>query len=141
MTTGTEPEPAAPGMPLPEITELNKPFWDGLRQGELRHQTCQACGNAWLPAREACPRCLSDDTGWAASSGSARLISWVVYRNAFHPAFAARVPYTVAVVELEEGARLITNVLGDAEALRIEMPLTLTIEQEEGLSLPRFVPA
>ena len=67
-----------------------------------------------------------------------RLISWVVYHQASHPAFADRVPYNVAVVELDERARLITNVLADEEELQIERPVVLQIEQEAGVSLPRF---
>ena len=125
-------------LPLPTVTPLTEPFWKGLEQGELRHQTCRSCGHVWLPAREECPRCLSDDVGWAASSGRGRLISWVVYHQASHPAFADRVPYNVAVVELDEGARLITNVLADEEELQIERPVVLQIEQEAGVSLPRF---
>lgn len=128
-------------LPLPEITPLTEPYWKGLAEGELRHQVCGACGNAWLPAREECPRCLSSDVSWAASSGRGSLVSWVVYHQASHPAFADRVPYNVAVVELEEGARLITNVLADADQLEIDQPLVLVIEQEQGLSLPRFTPA
>ena len=125
-------------VPVPSVTPLTEPYWSGLAQGELRHQRCGSCSNAWLPAREECPRCLSEDVTWVASSGRGRLISWVVYHQASHPAFTDRVPYNVAVVELDEGARLITNVLGPMEDLEIERPVVLQIEQEAGFSLPRF---
>ncbi|MCU1673663.1 MAG: hypothetical protein JWN77_1776 [Frankiales bacterium] len=125
-------------VPLPTVTPLTEPYWAGLTEGELRHQVCGACSNVWLPAREECPRCLSEDVAWQASSGRGRLISWVVYHQASHPAFADRVPYNVAVVELDEGARLITNVLGPLEELAIERPVVLQIEQEAGFSVPRF---
>lgn len=125
-------------MPQPEVTPLTEPYWQGLAAGELRHQACGSCGHVWLPAREECPRCLADDVSWAASSGRGRLVSWVVYHQASHPAFADRVPYNVAVVELEEGARLITNILADLSELRIDQPVVLKIEQEAGVSLPRF---
>jgi len=126
-------------LPLPTVTPLTEPYWQGLAEGELRHQVCATCGNTWLPGREECPRCLSEDVSWSPSSGRGRIISWVVYHHASHPAFADRVPYNVAVVELDEGARLITNILGDPEGLAIDRPVQLRIEEEQGVSIPRFV--
>jgi uncharacterized OB-fold protein len=93
-----------------------------------------------LPAREACPRCLGRSLTWQQASGKARLISWIVYHQAFHPSFAQRLPYTVAIVELEEGARMVSNIVGteDPESLRIDMPLTAIIEQQGDVRVPRF---
>jgi uncharacterized OB-fold protein len=125
-------------MPLPTVTPLTEPYWAGLAQGELRHQSCHRCGNAWLPAREECPRCLADDWEWKPASGRGRIISWVVYHQAFHPAFADRVPYNVAVVELDEGPRMVTNILDPEEDLAIERPVVLQIEDESGVAVPRF---
>lgn len=128
-------------IPQPEITELTRPFWERLGQGRLSFQVCTACGHRWLPAREQCPQCLGDAWTRTDAGGGARLVSWVVYRTAFHPAFEGRLPYTVAVVELDEGPRMISNVLGDAGALRIDQPLELVIEDEAGTAVPRFRPA
>jgi uncharacterized OB-fold protein len=125
-------------MPLPTVTQLTEPYWTGLTEGELRHQSCRQCGYAWLPAREECPRCLADDWEWQPSSGRGRIISWVVYHQAFHPAFADRVPYNVAVVELDEGPRMVTNILAPEADLAIESPVVLQIEDESGVSVPRF---
>ena len=125
-------------MPLPTVTPLPEPYWTGLTEGELRHQKCHQCGNAWLPAREECPRCLAADWEWTAASGRGRLISWVVYHQAFHPAFADRLPYNVAVVELDEGPRLVTNIVEPEDGLAIERPVVLQIEDESGVSVPRF---
>lgn len=125
-------------MPLPTVTPLTEPYWTGLAEGQLRHQSCRQCGNTWLPAREECPRCLAADWEWKPSSGRGRLISWVVYHQAFHPAFADRVPYNVAVVELDEGPRLVTNLLDPVEDLGIDRPVVLQIEDESGVSVPRF---
>lgn len=127
-------------MPLPTITPLTRPFWDGLAEGELRYQGCRDCGNAWLPAREECPNCLSSNVDWQVASGRGRIVSWVVYHTAVHPAFADRVPYNVAVVELDEGPRLITNVKAPESQLAIELPVVLVIEDESGISVPRFAP-
>ncbi|MGA1286139.1 MAG: Zn-ribbon domain-containing OB-fold protein [Rubrivivax sp.] len=127
-------------LPLPELDELTRPFWDGLSTGVLSFQRCSHCGRAWLPARSECPGCLGNVWQREAASGNGRLVSWVVYRHAYHPAFATRLPYVVAVVELDEGPRLITNVVGveDFSTLRIDMRLALHLETEAGMTVPRF---
>jgi len=129
-------------IPMPEFNELNQPYWGSLVKGNLSFQHCTCCGHNWLPARSECPQCLEDKWTWQVATGKAKLISWVVYHMAYHPAFAQRLPYAVAVVELEEGARLISNVIGvdDFESLKIDQALHLVIEQEQGLAIPRFKP-
>lgn len=123
--------------PAPERTALNEPYWAALEEGRLCFQRCARCGHAWLPARAECPECLHADWAWEPASGRARLVSWVVYHRAYHPAFAGRVPYAVALVELDEGPRLISSVVGGGE-LAIERALALQVEREGGLALPRF---
>lgn len=131
--------------PAPPVTDLTKPYWDGLAAGELRFQRCQSCGHAWLPPREECPQCLLPDWRFEVSAGTGMLISWVVYHRAFHAYFADKVPYYVAVVELTEGPRLITNLVFDDEEskqqLRIDQRVRLRISSEAGWSLARFGPA
>lgn len=128
----------APTIPLPERSPLTEPYWASLEAGELQFQRCRACGNAWLPARSECPRCLKADWAWTPASGRAKLVSWVVYHTVYHPFFADKIPYNVALVELEEGPRLISSVL-DAEELQIEHPLKLQIQTIDGLALPKFM--
>ena len=129
-------------VPAPERNELNAPYWDALAQGNLAFQRCTPCGHAWLPPRSECPTCLADNYHWEKACGNARLVSWVTYHIAYHPAFKDRLPYTVAVVELGEGPRLISNVVGidDAPALTIDQRLRLVIEREGGTAVPRFTP-
>jgi uncharacterized OB-fold protein len=136
-------EQAVTPVPAPERDALNTPYWDHLAQGQLCYQQCNACSHAWLPARSECPGCLAADWRWQAAAGGAKLISWVVYHMAYHPAFASRLPYAVGVVELDEGPRLISNVIGivDAESLKIDQRLVLVIEDESGTAVPRFKPA
>lgn len=131
-----------PPLPTPAIDELNAPFWDAVQAGGLAFQRCGDCGNAWLPAREQCPNCLGGKSAWETASGDASLVSWVVYHMAYHPAFADRLPYAVAIVELAEGPRMISNITGtdDFEALRIDQPLKLRVEDVQGTKVPRFVP-
>ena len=129
-------------VPAPEHNEINAPYWDSLAQGRLCFQRCTQCGHAWLPPRSECPACLCDEPRWEQATGSARLVSWVIYHIAYHPAFKDRLPYNVAVVELDEGPRLISNIVGvdDAQRLIIDQPLRLVIEDEGGTAVPRFAP-
>ena len=130
-------------MPPPERTQLTAPFWEALDRGELHFQRCAECRSAWLPARSECPRCLSPEWSWERASGAGRLVSWVVYHRAYHPAFADRLPYNVAIVELEEGPRLITNISGvrGGEGLRADMRVRLGVEREHDVPLARFTVA
>jgi uncharacterized OB-fold protein len=127
-------------LPLPEITDLNRSYWDGLAAGQLRYQHCRHCGNNWLPAREHCPQCLSAEPEWHASSGKGSVVSWIVYHHAYAPHLAERLPYDVTIVQLAEGPRILTNIVnGDAgKKLSTGAKVELAIEVEEGLSLPRF---
>ena len=126
--------------PAPDITPLNKPYWDGLQEGELRYQRCKSCGNCWLPARESCPRCLAADAEWVQARGRGKILSWVVYHTAYHDAFADRVPYDVTLVELDEGPRLLTNIINGerGKILKIGAVVELAIEREGDLALARF---
>ncbi len=125
-------------IPEPDITDLNRPHWDGLKDGVLKFQRCGACGHAWLPTREDCPSCLHHGAEWEAASGKGRLISWVVYHVSFNKAFKDRLPYNVSVVELAEGPRVITNIVNPEHGLKGDAPVELVIEQEDGVALARF---
>jgi uncharacterized OB-fold protein len=129
-------------LPRPERTPLNEPYWQALENGQLLFQRCSGCGRSNLPARAECPQCMQPTLEWRRSSGAATLVSWIVYHQSFHPAFAKRIPYIVAIVELAEGARLATNLSGveSPSSLRIDMPLILSIERDDGLAVPRFRP-
>lgn len=126
--------------PQPDVTPLNKPHWDGLKQGRLMFQQCRRCGHAWLPAREACPECLAPEPEWREAAGEGTVVSWVVYHVAYDEAFSGRLPYDVTCVELDEGPRLLTNIVdSDAGArLRIGLRVSLCIEHEGDLALARF---
>ena len=127
--------------PAPQPSALAEPFWKALDDNRLVFQRCLACGHAWLPARGECPGCLAREAQWETASGAARLVSWVVYHHGYHEYFATRLPYNVAVVELAEGPRLISNIVEASDALRIDMPLRLVIQREAGVALARFAPA
>lgn len=124
--------------PLPEPTPLSQPYWDALKQGRLTFQRCSQCGHSWLPARAECPECLRAEWAWTAASGKGRVVSWVIYHHAYHEAFKERLPYNVALVELDEGPRLITNIVNPTQGLKAERPVELRIETEHDVALARF---
>ncbi|WP_159992652.1 Zn-ribbon domain-containing OB-fold protein [Roseomonas sp. 18066] len=123
--------------PAPERTPLTEPYWAALQEGRLTFQRCQQCRHAWLPPRGECPECLEADWAWEQASGAGRLVSWVIYHRAFHDWFRDLVPYNVAIVELEEGPRLISSVLPPGPA-RIDQKLALEIGAVAGMNVPRF---
>ncbi|MBS1881399.1 MAG: OB-fold domain-containing protein [Actinobacteria bacterium] len=120
---------------------LEVPYREALAVGALAYQRC-ACGHAWLPPRSHCPRCLGTEIGWRRAEGGATLVSWVVYHRAFDPALEPWLPYNVALVELDEGPRLITNVvaIGEAVELHAGLRLRLRVEREGEANLARFTP-
>jgi uncharacterized OB-fold protein len=128
---------------VPRPTPETQPFWDGCARGELLVQRCRACERWYFPPRPFCPRCWSDDVEWRAVSGRGTLHSYVInHRPA--PGFEADTPYAIAVVQLEEGPRLLSNVLGienTPERLVLDMPLEVTFEPRGDLHLPQFQPA
>ncbi len=129
--------------PLPSITPLTRPFWEAARRHELVLQRCQDCGGFRYPPGETCPGCLSERLEWVKASGRGRVFTWTVFHRAYHPAFARAVPYAVVAVELEEGPRLISNLVDcPLEALRIGLPVEVVFEDASPeISLPKFRPA
>ena len=115
-------------------------YWRNLEEGKLRYQHCSACGNRWLPARTECPHCWSAEWDWRDAAGEGRVVSWVVFHTAFHEAFKDRTPYNVAVVELVEGPRLITNIVDPlkTEDEIIDRRCVLEIQRDHERALPRF---
>ncbi|MGW7705475.1 Zn-ribbon domain-containing OB-fold protein [Streptomyces sp. NPDC054771] len=124
---------AAVRFDLPEPDAFSRPYWDAAARGQLLLRRCRACGRAHHYPREFCPHCWSEDVVWEPASGDATLYTWsVVHRNDLPP-FGARVPYVAAVVDLAEGPRMMTQVVGCGEsALAIGMALRVAFRQEEG---------
>jgi len=128
-------------LPLPD--DETQPFWDAARERRLLIKRCNACGEAYFYPRNFCPKCWSDDTSWEEASGRATLYTWsIVYRNDLPP-FGERVPYVAAIVDLEEGPRMITNVEGcEFDDLKAGMHLVVDYRVEtDEVTLPVFRPA
>ncbi len=129
--------------PLPQPTPETQDFWDGAKAGELRLQRCNDCAKVYFPPRPFCPACASRSVSSFRASGRGRLYSYVInHRPA--PGFEADAPYAVAVVELDEGPRMMTNITGveqTPEALQLDMPVEVSFEAaNEAISLPKFRP-
>lgn len=129
--------------PLPVKTSDNAPYWESARRHALELQQCTACGAFRYPPGQYCPRCLSDSYEWRPVSGKGTIYSFIIVYQRYDPSFAQDLPYNVAVVELEEGPRLITNVVGCRnEDLQVGMPVVITYEDvTEEFTLPKFQPA
>jgi uncharacterized OB-fold protein len=128
--------------PLPPVSAEGVPFWDATRNQRLVLPWCQKCDAAfWFP-RAACPRCLSTDIDWRPASGRGTVYAASAQHVAATPALADRVPYAVALVELEEGVRLMSNVVGcPADDVHAGMAVSVTWEPlEDGRHLPQFEP-
>ena len=101
--------------PRPRIGPDNAPFWQGCREHRLLLPTCHACGKAHLPPGPVCPFCLADAIEWRPASGRGRISTWTRVHKAWFPAFAGETPYTVVQVELDEGPRLTSQLLGSSD--------------------------
>ena len=129
--------------PLPRLDEESRGFWEAARRHELVVQRCRSCGAFRYHPRAVCPACLSDDTEWVRASGRGEIYTFTVTRQNQAPAFAARVPYVLAYVLLDEGVQVLTNIVDcDPEAVRIGMSVEVTFEDlNDEISLPVFRPA
>jgi uncharacterized OB-fold protein len=127
----------------PTVNDVNRPFWDACTHGELRLQRCRSCGQLRYPAAIVCPECLSGESEWQGVSGRGKVFSFVVFHRAYHPAWEARVPYNVALIELDEGPILLSNVIDvDNATLAVGLDVRIAFERlDEALSIPVFVPA
>jgi uncharacterized OB-fold protein len=146
--TETDPTPeltAENCPPLPEMNELTAFFWDGVNEHRLLVLRCDNCGKYVHWPRPVCRFCSSTSLTPAQVSGRARLHTWTIPLQPFDPYFLDRLPYVLAVVELDEqpGLMMVTDIVDCAEEeLRMDMPVEVTFrEVAPGYTLPLFKPA
>jgi len=138
------PETATPyAKQLPVITPENQPFWDACKAGELRMQQCADCGHVRYPINAVCPRCLSARFDWKRLSGRGTVFSYIVFHQVYNPAWKDDVPYNVAMIQLEEGPRMFSNVVGvPNDAVKVGDAVEVVFDPVTAeVALPRFRPA
>lgn len=129
--------------PRPIVTMRNARYWRGLKAHSLELPQCASCGEWVWPISPVCPHCWSQEMMWKKLSGRGRVNTWTIYHQAFHPAFFRSIPYNVVEVELDEGPRLISNLI-DLDGRKIEhgMPVEIAFEAVDSeLTLALFRPA
>ncbi|MCH8109252.1 MAG: Zn-ribbon domain-containing OB-fold protein [Chloroflexi bacterium] len=131
--------------PIPVPQGESDEYWNKAKEGELWLRNCNSCGNPYFYPRDISPCCFSKDTSWIKASGKASLFTYAIVHRAPHPGFAQDAPFVVAIVELEEGPHMPTNIVIDdptPENLQIGMPLEVTfVDISEKIALPKFKPA
>jgi len=129
--------------PLPLPTLETRPFWDACKRHELRIQRCSACGHYQFYPRMYCAQCFSDGVEWVPASGHATVLSFTIVRRPVSPAYAPDVPYVVALVTLEEGPTMMTNIVEcEPEKVEIGMRVAVTFEDwSEDISIAKFRPS
>ncbi len=130
-------------LPAPANEELSRPFWKAATRHELIMPRCNTCENVFFYPREACPVCLGADLGWTPVSGRGRVYSYTIVHQTVNAAFQPDAPYVYAVIQLDEGPRLVSNVVDcPIEDVTVDMPVTATFDDvTPEVTLVKFRPA
>jgi hypothetical protein len=128
--------------PVPLPGPISQPFFDGTKRHELMLIRCSSCGAHRLAERPSCPECWSDDYEWVRGSGRGTVYTYAIMHQQLHPGFADEIPYNVAVIELEEGPRIVSNVVECENAnLHVGLPVEVVFDDiTEECTLLRFRP-
>lgn len=139
----TNANPGAPyAKPLPLIEPEAQPYWEALKAHTMKIQRCAECATWYFPPRTLCPSCLSDNVEWTRVSGRGTVYAATAFHHAFDPAYEGEVPYNVSIVQLEEGPRLVSNVIGiTPEEVQIGQSVEVVYEDvTEKITLAKFTP-
>jgi uncharacterized OB-fold protein len=128
--------------PVPVPTLETRAYWEGCKRHELRIQRCGACGHNQFFPRIYCSKCFSDRVEWIRASGRAKVSSFTIVRRPVSPAFKDEIPYVVALVTLDEGPTMMTNIVGCApERVEMGMAVEVTFEDwSDEISISKFRP-
>lgn len=134
---------AVPNKPVPVVNTWARPFWDAAREGRLLIQRCGACGEHVFYPRIACPHCAADSLEWVEASGRGAVYSYTVVENNAPSAFIPDMPYVIAVIRLEEGVQMLSNIVEcDPQTVACDMPVEVCFERlDDEFTLPKFRPA
>jgi len=130
-------------LPVPENIELTKPFWEAAKRHELMMQRCKKCAEWIFYPREQCPNCFSQDMEFQKVSGRGRVYAYTTVYQPAHPAFNDEAPYVFAIVQLDEGVRVATNIVGvPHEQVKVDMAVEAAYEDvSPEWTLVKFKPA
>ena len=138
-------QPSAPPIPAPSPQPESDFYWEKCKEGELWLRHCRACDSAYFYPRDICPECFSKDTDWVQSSGKGIVHTFAIVHRGPTPPFRDRAPYVPAIVELEEGTRMPTNLVeveADPSVIKVGMAVEVVFEEiSDTISLPKFRPA
>ena len=141
MSDAAKPEPSRP---LPRTDEHDtRAFWAATKNKQLTYQQCSSCNTVVFFPRRQCTGCTSGTLVEKVASGRGTVYTYSVVRQSYHPFFRKQVPYAVAWIDLEEGPRIQSNIVGVADPLkevRCGLPVTVEWEEHEGLCIPLFRP-
>ncbi len=130
--------------PLPRLHELDtQAFWRATKDHELRYQQCDDCDTVVFYPRRHCTGCLGNSLTWKTSAGQGTVYTYSIVRQSYHPFFRGLVPYAVAWIDLDEGPRLLSNLVGienTLDDLKIGQRVRVTWEDHEELAIPLFEP-
>ncbi len=128
--------------PLPFANEDTVAYWEACKREELRLQKCGDCGHLRFPPSVLCPRCLSESFAWEKMSGRGKVYTWIIVHRPQHPVFYDEAPYNVVIIELDEGPRLHSRIVGcPNEDIRIGMPVEVVFEKKnDDVTMPYFKP-
>jgi uncharacterized OB-fold protein len=128
--------------PLPEIGEENRVFWESAKKNELRMQKCTDCGHIRYPINSVCTSCLSDGFTWEKLSGRGTVFNKIIFHQVYHKGFAQDAPYNVVMIQLAEGPRMFSNVVGiKNEEINIGMAVEVVFDHvTDDIAIPKFQP-
>jgi uncharacterized OB-fold protein len=129
--------------PVPVPSEDSAPFWAAAKRHKLSLQKCATCGEFRFPPAPLCPECTEMGGEWTELKGRGKVFSFVVFHRSYDKSFDADLPYAVALVELDEGPRLVSNIVGmPPDQLRCDMPVEVVFDDVTPVcTLPKFKPA
>jgi uncharacterized OB-fold protein len=129
--------------PIPTPDRVTEEFWDAARRHELLIQRCRDCGASQFLPQSCCRACLSQRIQWVAASGKGKIYSYTIVHRPPTPKFQEDVPYAVALVELDEGVRMMSNIVGiGPQDVRVGMAVEVVFEGiSPTISLPKFRPS
>ena len=121
------------GLPVPLSDELNRPFWEAAREGRFVIPRCAECGQLMVPPVANCRACLATRFEWVPAGGRGTIYSFIEYHRAWIPEFADHLPYAVAIIELDEGPRLISLLVGEtSDWVRIGAQVRVAFQERAG---------